>query len=64
MPTSSPKVALVTGAAKRIGAEIVRQLHRENFNLLIHYHQSKQAAKELEDELNEDRRIVKMIGIN
>jgi len=55
MPTSSPKVALVTGAAKRIGAEIVRQLHQENFNLVIHYHQSKQAANELADELNEDR---------
>jgi len=55
MPTSTTKVALVTGAAKRIGAEIVRQLHKEKFNLVIHYHQSAQAAQELADELNEER---------
>ncbi len=55
MPTSTTKVALVTGAAKRIGAEIIRQLHKENFNLVIHYHQSEKAAQELADELNEDR---------
>lgn len=55
MPTSSPKVALVTGAAKRIGAEIARALHKENFNLVIHYHQSEKAAQELADELNEHR---------
>lgn len=49
------KVALVTGAAKRIGAEIARQLHAANFNVVIHYHQSKNAATELAEELNEKR---------
>lgn len=56
MPTSTFKVALVTGAAKRIGAEISRQLHKENFNLVIHYHQSEKAAQELADELNDRRK--------
>lgn len=56
MPTSTFKVALVTGAAKRIGAEIARQLHKENFNLVIHYHQSEKAAQELVDELNDRRK--------
>ncbi|HEY0892860.1 MAG TPA: pteridine reductase [Cellvibrio sp.] len=55
MPATTTKVALVTGAAKRIGAEIVRQLHKENFNLVIHYHHSEKAAQELADELNEER---------
>lgn len=55
MPTSTPKVALVTGAAKRIGAEIVRLLHKEHFNVVIHYHQSEKAAQVLADELNEER---------
>ncbi|MDR7088110.1 pteridine reductase [Cellvibrio fibrivorans] len=55
MPATTTKVALVTGAAKRIGAEIVRQLHKEHFNVVIHYHQSDKAAKELANELNEER---------
>lgn len=55
MPKSTPKVALVTGAAKRIGAEIARQLHKENFNVVIHYHQSEKAAQVLANELNEER---------
>lgn len=52
---STLKVALVTGAAKRIGAEIARQLHQRNFNLIIHYHHSQKAALALVDELNEMR---------
>jgi len=55
MPATTTKVALVTGAAKRIGAEIARQLHKEHFNVVIHYHQSEKAAKELANELNEER---------
>jgi len=55
MPTSASKVALVTGAAKRIGAEIVRHLHQENFNVVIHYHHSSVAAQALTNELNDVR---------
>ena len=53
--TTTAKVALVTGAAKRIGAEVARQLHHNNFNLIIHYHQSDKAAQTLVNELNERR---------
>lgn len=49
------RVALVTGAAKRIGAEIARQLHANGFNIIIHYSQSVAAAQELVDELNGER---------
>lgn len=55
MPSSTAKVALVTGAAKRIGAEIVRHLHQENFNVVIHYHHSGVAAQALTNELNDAR---------
>jgi len=46
------KVALVTGAAKRIGADIARTLHAEGATVVIHYSQSAEAAGELLSELN------------
>jgi pteridine reductase len=49
------RVALVTGAAKRIGSEIARHLHTAGFNLAIHYNQSSISAQELVDELNDTR---------
>ncbi|WP_323815884.1 pteridine reductase [Cellvibrio sp. NN19] len=53
--TNTKKVALVTGAAKRIGAEVARQLHKAEFNVVIHYHHSQKAAQTLVDELNDAR---------
>ena len=43
------KVALVTGAARRIGAEIVRTLHSHGFNVILHFNHSQNdmLAKEL-----------------
>lgn len=54
MPDNT-KIALVTGSAKRIGAEIARHLHAANFNLVIHYHHSAADALALVDELNNTR---------
>jgi len=48
-------VALITGGARRIGAELVRQFHHEGFNILVHCHQSLDAAEGLAGELNELR---------
>lgn len=44
-------VALITGAAQRIGAEIARTLHHHGFNIALHYRQSEEAAKALQIEL-------------
>ncbi|MCW9014116.1 MAG: pteridine reductase [Gammaproteobacteria bacterium] len=44
--------ALITGAAKRIGAEISRMLHAEGMNIAIHYRSSEDEAQALCDELN------------
>ena len=45
-------VALVTGAAARIGACIVRRLHAADYCVLLHYHRSHDAAAVLAAELN------------
>lgn len=49
------KVALITGAARRVGAEMARVLHAAGMNIILHYHQSVAAATELCAELNTAR---------
>lgn len=49
------RVALITGAAKRIGAEIARNLHAADCHVVIHYHQSRTEAEALAHELNQRR---------
>jgi pteridine reductase len=46
------KTVLITGAAKRIGAEISRMLHADGMNIVIHYRSSKDEAQALCNELN------------
>lgn len=48
-------VILVTGAARRVGAEIARTLHAAGCRVLIHYRGSAQAARELAEELGRQR---------
>jgi pteridine reductase len=48
-------VALITGAAHRIGAHIARTLHAQGMQLVLHYRNSREAAKKLQQELNEQR---------
>lgn len=50
------KVALITGAAQRVGAEIVRTLHAAGMHTVIHYRHSESAAKVLQDELESKRK--------
>lgn len=53
--TKKNQVALVTGSARRIGAEIVRYLHGVGFDVVIHCHESLTCAVSLRDELNAKR---------
>ena len=49
------KNALITGAAKRIGASISRNIHEAGYNVGIHYNSSEKDAKKLCEELNAKR---------
>jgi pteridine reductase len=51
----SGKVALVTGAARRVGASIARALHEAGASVLIHYRSSSDDAEALVAELNKVR---------
>lgn len=49
------KVALITGAAHRIGATTAKLLHENNMNIVLHYRGSRQQAQALQKELNDKR---------
>lgn len=51
----TPNVALITGAARRIGAEIACFLHANGMNVVLHYRNSGQEAKRLCAALNKRR---------
>ena len=49
------KVALITGGARRVGAQLVRRLHAAGANVLIHYRASGADAERLQAELQAAR---------
>jgi len=49
------QVALITGASKRIGAQIARTLHHAGMNLCLHYRSSEEQAITLASELEKQR---------
>src|SRR5271170_2060013 len=49
------QVVLITGGARRVGAEIARTLHAAGANILIHYRSSAAAAIALADQFNQAR---------
>lgn len=53
--SSNPKVALITGAAQRIGSRLAETLHAHGYNVVVHYHQSAEQAETLVGKLNQQR---------
>lgn len=49
---TSPPTVLITGAAKRIGAVIARNLHDCGMSIIVHYNQSAKEAESLVSDLN------------
>src|SRR4030088_1712928 len=54
-PALSGKVALITGAARRVGATIARTFHAAGANVVLHFRSSAEDAAELARELNDVR---------
>lgn len=54
MPETAP-VALVTGAARRVGAVVARRLHAAGYDLALHHRRSGDAALALQAELERER---------
>lgn len=46
-------VALITGSAKRVGAHLIKRLHDNGYNIILHYHRSKKEADNLTNQLNQ-----------
>lgn len=53
--SKNSKVALITGASRRLGAEIAKLLHAADFNIVVHYNHSEADAKQLCDFFNQQR---------
>jgi pteridine reductase len=54
-------IALITGGATRLGAEIASFLVDKECDLLIHYHHSKESAELLAERLREDKRRIELV---
>lgn len=54
--STPPRVALVTGGARRLGAAIVRRLHRAGYAVVVHCRQSGADARALVADLEAARR--------
>lgn len=64
MTTQTP-VAIITGGARRIGAEIAEHLHARGLNILIHYRASSAEAEALAASLNQKRaNSVATVGVD
>jgi len=46
------RVALITGAARRLGAAIAQHLHQRGYDVVLHYRESKAQTQALADSLN------------
>ena len=48
------KTVIVTGGSRGIGAAIVKELAKSNYNIVLNYNNSEEAAKQIQKELQEE----------
>lgn len=48
------KTVIVTGGSRGIGAAIVKELSKNNYNVVLNYNNSEEAAKQIQKELQEE----------
>ncbi len=48
-------IALITGAAQRLGAATSTHFHQQGYDIIIHYHRSAEKAEALAQRLNKER---------
>jgi pteridine reductase len=53
--TTNKKVMLITGAARRIGAQLAQFAHADDYNIVLHYRQSLKQTQALKEQLNNIR---------
>jgi pteridine reductase len=46
------KVAVITGAAQRVGEQLARGLHARGYRVIVHYRNSAERARQIVDDLN------------
>ena len=51
--TEQPRTALITGAARRVGAAIARKLAADGWNVIVHYNRSAHEAEQLAAEIRQ-----------
>lgn len=55
------KVALITGSAKGLGADIIKEFARNNYDVIIHYNKSEKEAKRLEEFIKQTYQVKVLI---
>lgn len=51
---NAPQTILITGAGKRVGADIARYFAEQGFNVIVHYNSSRDAALALKQEIEQE----------
>ncbi len=54
------KTIIVTGASRGIGAEIVKLLANENYNIVLNYNKSENKAKEIKENLLKENKAIEI----